>query len=28
VGEGATPPAGLIDLMADAAGVWVGTPRR
>jgi uncharacterized protein YbaR (Trm112 family) len=28
VGEGATPSAELIDLMADAAGVWVGTARR
>lgn len=28
VGEGARPAAGLIELMADAAGVWVGTPRR
>ena len=28
VGEGTTPAAELIDLMADAAGVWVGTARR
>ncbi|HEX6616795.1 MAG TPA: hypothetical protein VF046_10880 [Gemmatimonadales bacterium] len=28
VGEGRTPGAELIDLMADAAGVWVGTARR
>lgn len=28
VGEGDEPPAGLIDLMASAGGVWVGTPRR
>lgn len=28
VGEGTAPPAELIDLMADAAGVWVGTARR
>ena len=28
VGEGTEPPAELIDLMATAGGVWVGTPRR
>jgi hypothetical protein len=28
VGEGLDPPAELIDLMASADGVWVGTPRR
>jgi hypothetical protein len=28
VGEGAEPPADLIDLMAIAGGVWVGTKRR
>jgi uncharacterized protein YbaR (Trm112 family) len=28
VGEGPTPSAELIELMADAAGVWVGTARR
>lgn len=28
VGEGATPPDGVIELMATAGGVWVGTPRR
>ena len=28
VGEGADPPAGVIDLMASAGGVWVGTGRR
>ncbi|MGN6391237.1 MAG: hypothetical protein ACTHM9_03175 [Gemmatimonadales bacterium] len=28
VGEGSDPPAGLIDLMASADGVWVGTARR
>lgn len=28
VGEGGEPPANLIDLMASAQGVWVGTPRR
>ncbi len=28
VGEGDDPPSELIDLMASAAGVWVGTPRR
>jgi len=25
VGEGADPPSDLIDLMASAGGVWVGT---
>jgi uncharacterized protein YbaR (Trm112 family) len=28
VGEGADPPSDLIDLMASAGGVWVGTKRR
>ncbi|MDQ2676783.1 MAG: hypothetical protein M3Y34_08240, partial [Actinomycetota bacterium] len=28
VGEGADPPADLIDLMATAGPVWVGSPRR
>lgn len=28
VGEGTGPEPGVIDLMASAAGVWVGTPRR
>lgn len=28
VGEGSDPPADLIDLMASADGVWVGTARR
>jgi uncharacterized protein YbaR (Trm112 family) len=28
VGEGAEPPADIIDLMASAGGVWVGTARR
>ena len=28
VGEGADPPADMIDLMASAGGVWVGTGRR
>ncbi|MBA3554735.1 MAG: hypothetical protein H0W29_08280 [Gemmatimonadales bacterium] len=28
VGEGETAPEDLIDLMASAGGVWVGTPRR
>jgi uncharacterized protein YbaR (Trm112 family) len=28
VGEGADPPAGVIDLMASTGGVWVGTKRR
>jgi uncharacterized protein YbaR (Trm112 family) len=28
VGEGADPPAEVIDLMASADGVWVGTTRR
>jgi uncharacterized protein YbaR (Trm112 family) len=28
VGEGAEPPADLIDLMASAGGVWVGTGSR
>jgi hypothetical protein len=28
VGEGGEPPPELIDQMANAAGVWVGTPRR
>jgi uncharacterized protein YbaR (Trm112 family) len=28
VGEGATPGADVIDLMASADGVWVGTPHR
>jgi len=28
VGEGDTAPEDLIDLMASAGGVWVGTPRR
>ena len=28
VGEGAGPPDGVIEMMASAAGVWVGTPRR
>jgi uncharacterized protein YbaR (Trm112 family) len=28
VGEGADPPAGVIDLMASAGGVWVGTGKR
>jgi hypothetical protein len=28
VGEGADPPADLVDLMASADGVWVGTRRR
>jgi len=28
VGEGETPPPGVIELMATADGVWVGTPRR
>jgi uncharacterized protein YbaR (Trm112 family) len=28
VGEGADPPADVIDLMASAGGVWVGTKRR
>ena len=28
VGEGAEPPAELIEVMAAADGVWVGTPRR
>jgi hypothetical protein len=28
VGEGREPPPELIDLMASAGGVWVGTPRR
>lgn len=28
VGEGDTPSAGVIELMAAADGVWVGTPRR
>ena len=28
VGEGGVPPSDLIELMATAGGVWVGTPRR
>jgi uncharacterized protein YbaR (Trm112 family) len=28
VGEGADPPASMIDLMASAGGVWVGTSRK
>jgi hypothetical protein len=28
VGEGSDPPPDVIDLMASAGGVWVGTPRR
>jgi uncharacterized protein YbaR (Trm112 family) len=28
VGEGGEPPADLIEPMASAGGVWVGTPRR
>lgn len=28
VGEGGEPPPDLVDLMASAEGVWVGTPRR
>jgi hypothetical protein len=28
VGEGGEPPPDLIDVMASADGVWVGTPRR
>jgi hypothetical protein len=28
VGEGADPPAGVIDLMASTGGVWVGTGKR
>jgi uncharacterized protein YbaR (Trm112 family) len=28
VGEGETPSSDVIDLMASAGGVWVGTPRR
>jgi hypothetical protein len=28
VGEGADPPAEVIDLMASAGAVWVGTKRR
>jgi uncharacterized protein YbaR (Trm112 family) len=28
VGEGAEPPADMIDLMASTGGVWVGTGRR
>jgi hypothetical protein len=28
LGEGADPPAEIINLMASAEGVWVGTPRR
>ena len=28
VGEGADPPADVIDLMASAGGAWVGTTRR
>jgi uncharacterized protein YbaR (Trm112 family) len=28
VGEGAEPPADVVDLMASADGVWVGTGRR
>ena len=28
VGEGADPPADVIDLMASAGGVWVGTRKR
>jgi uncharacterized protein YbaR (Trm112 family) len=28
VGEGFSPPAGVIDLMASAGGVWVGTGKR
>jgi len=28
VGEGSDPPTGLIDLMASADGVWVGSARR
>ncbi len=28
VGEGVVPPPDLIDLLATAEGVWVGTPRR
>jgi hypothetical protein len=28
VGEGEAPPSEVIDLMASAGGVWVGTPRR
>jgi uncharacterized protein YbaR (Trm112 family) len=28
VGEGADPPADMIDLMASTGGVWVGTKRR
>jgi uncharacterized protein YbaR (Trm112 family) len=28
VGEGAAPPADLIELMASAGGVWVGTSQR
>jgi uncharacterized protein YbaR (Trm112 family) len=28
VGEGAVPPPDLIELLANAEGVWVGTPRR
>jgi uncharacterized protein YbaR (Trm112 family) len=28
VGESETPPGGVVDLMASAGGVWVGTARR
>jgi uncharacterized protein YbaR (Trm112 family) len=28
VGEGVVPPTDLIELLASAEGVWVGTPRR
>lgn len=28
VGEGSAPEPDLVDLMAEAGGVWVGTPRR
>ena len=28
VGEGPDPVGGEIELLASAAGVWVGTPRR
>jgi hypothetical protein len=28
VGEGPEPETGVIDLMASAGGVWVGTPKR
>jgi len=28
VGEGKDPPAGIVELLASAEGVWVGTKKR